>query len=562
MEATNSNGMVDWFRAVSSHSISRQLIFLTGLAGSIALGVSVVLWSQTDDYASLYGSLSGEDSSQIAQSLEQSRTKYRLDRITGNIEVLESEVHTVRMRLAAEGLPSGDGKGFDMLYQEQELGLSSFMEKARYDRALEEELSRTISSIESVKAARVHLAIPKPSGFIRSSGAPAASVLVSLYPGRDLAESQLAGIMNMVASSVPELAVEGVSVVDQAGRLLSHKNTEDGVINGLEQMSITQRLEQGYVDRILEILTPMTGIEGVRAQVKADLDFTSTETTSEIYSPEVSIRSEQVQEQQSSSLLNGGIPGTLSNQPPGDAVLADAALGDPNAEVVPQNSSTNSVRNYELDKTISHVKQAPGSLNRLSVAVVLDYKEQITEEGETIRAPISEEEIALITSLVREAVGFDEARGDRVTVTSASFLALPEIEPLPAPSIMDSPMIWKAARILVAVLVCFILIFKVIKPVMKSAADAAAVAATEQSTADSPSPLPAPSSGAPAQLTAEAGGMEALGTDQVTLSTATPTAIEGGGPVYQQQLEAARSMVNNEPDRVAYVVKNWVASDA
>ena len=562
MEASKENSQIGWFKAISAHSISRQIVFLAGLAGSIALGISVVMWSQTDEYVPLYASLSVEDSSNIARSLEGARISYRLDRMTGSVQVPADQVHEVRMRLASEGLPSGEGKGFDMLYKEQELGLSSFMEKARYDRALEEELSRTVTSIESVQAARVHLAIPKPSGFIRSSGRPAASVMVNLYAGRDLGDRQLAGIRNLVASSVPELSVDDVSVVDQSGRLLSYEDSADGVIGGLEQFTITQKLEQSYVDRILEMITPITGTNGVRAQVKADLDFTAIETTSETYSPESAVRSEQVAEQSSTRLLNGGVPGTLANQPPLDAVLADDPLGD-QQNAVPENSSSNAVRNYELDKTISHVRQAPGALNRLTVAVALDYREVVDEEGIVTRVAMPEEEVERIRSLVIEAIGFDEARGDRVTVTSASFMPLPEMEALPEPSILDSPMIWKVARILVAALVCFILIFKVIKPVMKSASDAAAVSAAAAVAAAELPPenaLPAPAHGG-----ADTAGIAAIASQQneaVSLSSSTPTAIAGAGPVYQQQLDAARNMVNDEPDRVAYVVKNWVASDA
>ena len=564
MEATETNSPVGWFKAISSHSISRQLVFLAGLAGSIALGVSVVLWSQADEYAPLYATLSAEDASNIVRSLETARTPYKLDRATGNVEVPAGEVHEIRLRLASEGLPSGEGKGFAMLYKEQELGLSSFMEKARYDRALEEELSRTITTMESVQAARVHLAIPKPSGFIRSSGKPAASVMVNLYAGRDLGERQLAGIRNLVASSVPELSVDDVSVVDQSGRLLSYEESPGGVIGGLERFDITQKLEQSYVDRILEMITPITGVDGVRAQVKADLDFTAIETTSETYAPESAVRSEQVAEQVSTNVLNGGIPGTLANQPPEDALLEDQPEGE-STESVPSNSSTSAVRNYELDKTISHVRQAPGSLNRLTVAVVLDYQEVVDEEGNVSRAAIPNEEVERIQSLVQEAIGYDETRGDRVTVTSASFLPIPELEPLPAPSILDSPLIWKVARILVAVIVCFILIFKVIKPVMKTASDAATVAAVaETQTTPAPNALPAPSNEAGASYAAQVAipSMAEQQNETVSLSSEPPTAIPGAGPVYQQQLEAARTMVSDEPDRVAYVVKNWMASDA
>ena len=586
MEATIGNNPLGWVKELSSQSITKQLMFLVGLAGSIALGVSVILWSQTDDYAPLYANLSQQDSLEIVNSLDASGVKYQLDRVSGTVLVPESEIHKVRLMLASEGLPGSDGKGFDILYKEQELGLSSFMERARYDRALEEELSDTITTLESVRAARVHLAIPKPSGFIRSSGRPAASVMLNLYAGGTLNKRQLDGVKNLVASSVPELSVDDVSVVDQSGRLLSHDDPNDGVFNGLEQLSITEKLEQSYVDRIMELVTPITGVNGIKTQVKAELDFTVTETTSEVYSPDAAVRSEQLSEQSSTDRLNGGIPGTLANQPPPEAELADEPLGD--SPAAPVNTSSSAVRNYELDKTISHIRRAPGQLNRLTVAVALDYREvvNIVPEGEEnageeiiTRVPIPVEEVELIRSLVLEAIGYDEARGDRVTVTTTPFMPLPEQEALPSPSLVDtilnSPLIWKIARILIAALVCFILIFKVIKPIMKSVSDAAAVtaaAALEEARPDEDLPPPQPLP-APADAVAEAAengeddatlslpDRAAAQSETLSLSSQLPQTVPGAGPVYQQQLDAARDMISNEPDRVAHVVKNWIASD-
>ena len=551
--AEDSQNLLGRFNSLSRQPVTRQLGLLLGLAASIALSMGLVQWAMAPDFTPLYGELSPSATTDIIRSLESSGVPYKLHGSTGLVSVPTDKVHEARLKLASEGLPqsSGSSAGFDILYRDQEIGVSSFMEKARYDRALEQELSRSIASLDSVRSARVHLALPKQSAFVRKKSKPAASVLLSLYPARALAERQLAGIIHLVASSVPGLEAENVSVVDNQGKLLSSQNSNDDFAYTKEQFRFTQQLENSYTTRITEILTPILGIGSVNAQVVADVDYTIVEKTSETYAPETTIRSEQLEEELTSGRqTSAGVPGTLANQPPVETTVSD----EPGAEKEKsktERSSKREVRNYELDKTISHIREVPGTLKKLSVAVVIDYIEKENDQGELERAPLSETRMAEITLLVKEAVGFNEERGDSLNVLNASFVAPPEMEPMPEASLMEQAWVWRAAKIGVAAIAIILVIFTVLKPLMRA------------SSAPPPStqPLAPPQGQAGYAMNPMAGGMM-MGEDQVTLGgQQQQMGLPGGAPVYQQQLNMARTMVEGEPERVAHVVKNWVAAD-
>ncbi|MEZ5569427.1 MAG: flagellar basal-body MS-ring/collar protein FliF [Halioglobus sp.] len=270
--ALDSQELLGRFSSLSRQPITRQLSLLLGLAASIALGMGMVQWALTPEFAPLYGELPPESASQIMQSLDTQNVPYRVDSRTGMVSVPADRVRETRLKLAGEGLPKLDTPGFAMLEEEYGLGVSSFMEKARYDRALEQELSSSITSLDSVRGARVHLALPKQSAFIRKKDKPAASVLVNLYPGRELSDRQLAGIVHLVAFSVPGLEAEQVSVIDNRGKLLSAQSDDD-FGSTKENFRFTQQLEQRYVERITEILTPILGVGAVQAQVAAEIDL-------------------------------------------------------------------------------------------------------------------------------------------------------------------------------------------------------------------------------------------------------------------------------------------------
>lgn len=575
MELVGQSSSFQWVREISNTPAIRQIGFMLGLSASIALGLSLVFWSQSEDYVPLYMDLDMQSSSEVVEVLERNNTPFRMDRMSGTIQVPSDQLHRLRMQLAAEGLPSSNsGSGFDMLKEDPKLGISGFMEKARYDHALEQELAKTISTIANVRAARVHLAVPKASGFIRKSGRPAASVLVNLYNGRELSKRQVAGITHLVAASVPEMLSDDVSVVDQEGRLLSDSSGM-GLGAGIEQLEMVRSIEQGYMDRILEILVPIAGRGGVRAQVNADMDFTSFESTSETYSPDKALRSEQVEQAENESRkANGGVPGTLSNQPPDNPNVNQAAVGIGRLQPADKSSNSKAIRNYELDKTISHQKQATGVLKRLTVAVVLDHHRSFDAEGEPVKQPYTKDEIDQIKELVQEAVGFDQKRGDRVTVKNAPFVEFDQVEEIAEPSLLEAPWVWQAARVGVALIICMILVFAVIRPVMKSAVPVKTIAQTEPSlsppaeSSDKALPpgaedsgLNIPASQSADEPEADAGAEE--GSEQLALESKEPAMLvhQQDVPLYRHQLDAARDLVEQQPETVAHVVKHWVSKD-
>jgi len=555
MSTEKIQSLHSWFVQLSSHNFYRQLTFLLGLAGSVALGMWLVLWIQQPSMTPLYGEMPASEVESVLSHLDRQGINYRVDGRSGLVEVPPDQVHSLRMQLASAGLPDSSGRGFEMLYQPAELGLSSFIERARYDRAIEEELARTISSMGSVQTARVHLAIPEVSGYLRDRAVPEASVLISLGSGMDLSDQQVLGIQYLVASSVADLSTDKVSVIDGQGRLLSRAAEDAAYGAGQDRFQMTQQVETQYVDRILNLVTPLVGSEGVRAQVAVDLNFTSVETTAERYEPEASVRSEQIsQERSNSTTAAGGVPGTLSNQPPEDATVVQFAAQQEAATTTdPVSTVSNEIRNYELDRTISYAREAPGTINRLSAAVVLDYVELPNAEGVLERVPMPEEELEHIRGLVREALGFSEARGDSLNVISASFISPIAIEPLPEPAIWEQPWVWRALRTLLASALLFAIFLAVVRPMLR-AGHASNLPATAAAGAVA---LAAPAVAA-GQIAAPTDASVLAGEDQVTLGASV---LQQPAIPYEQQLLIARSMAEEQPQRVAQVVRNWVVTD-
>jgi flagellar M-ring protein FliF len=533
----------------------RQLWFMIAIAASVAVGVSLVLWMQTPNYSLLYGNLSQKDAGQVVDALQKASIPFKVDEGSGAIMVASSQVHKARLELANQGLPAGSGMGFEILQEEQGFGTSQFIETARFQRALEGELARTIGTMRNVEAARVHLALPKRSVFVRERDNPTASVMVSLFSGRSLDEEQVASIVHMVSSSVPHLNPEAVTVVDQRGNLLTQPADRDRSAPSSSQFAYARKLEQSYVQRIENLLSPMVGAGGVRAQVTADLDFTVTERTQESYNPELAaLRSEQlIEERMGRGGLAQGVPGALSNQPPAGGVAPEVAANatDPETatgavanganDALDGNSSRRSTRNFELDKTISHTRLASGTIRRLSVAVVLDDR---PGAGGAAREPWAPEELERFTNLIREAVGFDAERGDSVNVINASFQQPEAFEPLPEPGLLEQPWVWEAARWAAGALGLLVLVFAVLRPALQQLAQAGARSAAM----------------APVPAAAGAGG---VGEDQLSLSGAGgSSARQLKGPQdYQGNLTMAQGVVNEDPKRVAQVVKNWVNED-
>lgn len=536
MAMVKTDDVVFSSRGFSGLSLLRQLGLMIGLAASVALGVSVVQWSSDPSYRMLYSNLSEQDSGDIANSLQQAAIPYKVDTQTGAILVAGDSVHEARLKLASEGLPRGGGVGFEMLDKDQGFGVSQFMEGARYQRALEGELARTIGSLNNVRSARVHLAIPKQTAFARDRKKPKASVTIDLFAGRVLQEGQITAISHMVAASIPSLEANDVTVIDQKGRLLTSSGSSADMRVSSTQFNHRKRLEEYYMKRIEGILSPIVGEGGVRAQVSADIDFTVTEQTQESFNPDLpAIRSEQtLEERRTGGQTLSGVPGSLSNQPPENPSVA-AGGGDSR---LPVSSTIRATRNYELDRTISHIRTGGGDVKRLSVAVLLDDKQSTNEDGEAVRTPLTEDEIVRITSLVKEAIGFNSQRGDSVNVINSAFTVPPEMEPLPEPSLLESPGTMDTAKQVLGGMVVLFLLFGVLRPVLKELAAKGEVM--------------------PAQGRMTGPVTEGMQNDQLTLSGGTSAPSPQN---YDTNLNTARTLATQDPKRVAQVVNNWMVTD-
>lgn len=526
----------------------RQIMFLFAVAASVAIGVYVVLWSQKPNYSLLYGSLSDQDASQVIESLQKANIEYQIDPNSGAVMVASAKVHEARMKLAEEGLPKSANSGFSMLNEEQKLGTSQFMEKARFQHALESELAMSISKVSAVRAARVHLALPKESVFLRNRKAASASVLLDLYPGHRLDAGQVAAIANLVAASVPSLEIANVSIIDQYGHLMSQNQSSADLALTASQFQYTSQVENSYIERIENILTPFLGPDGVKAQVTAEMDFTRTERTQESYNPDMpALRSEQVEEDRSSTAnISGGVPGALSNQPAVDGsapeVVSDVESAGSNSKSGSGSSQSRSTRNYELDKTISHTRMPMGSLIRLSVAVVIDYKKSINDKGEVIRVEHTPEEINQITNLVKETIGFNAIRGDRVNVMNSQF-SLPEaVEPLPEIPIWQQAWVWDIAKQVVGGLFVLFLVFGVLRPSIKNMMNKEI---TLHQTA----------------LAGPAGAVAGQLTDNSSQPQAKEIKALEAAPEYDKSISNVKEMVNTDPKLAAQVVRNWVGEE-
>lgn len=533
----------------------RQVGLMVALAGSVALSVMIALWSQTPNYTLLYGSLAGRNATEVVEALERASIPFRLDNGSGAILVPSSKVHEARLKLAAEGLPKSTDLGFELLDKKQAFGTSEFIERARYQRALEGELARSISTLNNVEGARVHLAVPKPSVFVRDRKKPTASVLVRLYPGRRLERGQVAAIAHLVAAAIPNLESSEVKVIDEMGRLLTSPDAPDELSLGHRELEYARALESAYVKNIEEILTPLVGAGAFRAGVVADVDFTQTEQSREIFEPKAqAVRSERVSEERTNNLLEGGIPGALSNQPPGGAVVPEQVMPQPSEAQRPgttKNIRNQATRNYELDRTVSHTRMPASRVARLSVAVVLDDHRSVDAKGEELHRSRTPEEIDQISALVKEAIGFSAKRGDTLKVTNVPFaMTTGEPEELPDPPLWERPWVWNFAKQLGGLLLVGLLIGGVFRPLVRT------LAARD----DGARRLPGPD--APAQLAAPGG--EEPDPDRLSLSSSGQqlgTSLGTSRSGYAANLESVKSVVMSDPKRVASVVRNWLGEN-
>ena len=551
MDLVKAENVTVPFQGMTTLPIVRQLGLLIGLAASIALGVAIVLWMQTPNYTRLPGQLSGQTLNDVISVLERNNIRYNVDTSSGSIMVDSAKVNEAKLKLASENLSLNSGHGFEMIEKDQGFGTSSFLQKARYKRAIEGELARTITSMRSVQSARVHLALPKESAFIRNNKDATASVFISTIPGHSLDKNQIASITNLVASSISNLKTSQVTIVDDKGKLLSNASSENMMGLSSNQLDFTRNIEKTYVDRIERMLSPIVGLGNVRAQVTAELDFTQIESTQETFNPDLpAMRSEQSSEEQSQGSSRGGIPGALTNQPPATATAPQQVKQQAGTTTNQGSNRTSrrSTKNYELDKTISHTRNRAGSVKRLSIAVVLDNKNifaapvvpNTTPAGAAQTTtpvmqsvPYTQQEIARITTLVRETVGFNNLRGDSVSVINVPFKKV-EFEALPEEAIYEKAWVWDIAKQALGALAVLFVIFGVLKPAMKTLAVVPPVIKT----------------------ISENG--EDVADDQLSLSGLDQEKIAQDAS-YESNLQEAQSLAAKEPKLVLQVVNNWMS---
>jgi len=509
----------------------RQILLFVGVAAAVAVGIAMALWSQGENYTPLYSGLGDRDLGEITAQLDSAKVPYKLDSGSGSLLVPADRKYQVRMQLAGSGLPHGTGLGVEEMSGRTSFGQTPFMENALYVRAVENELARTIGAMQPVEMARVHLALPPQSAFVRQKREPSASVMLKLFSGRRLDDAQVQAVVHLVASSVPDLMPSHVTVVDQSAGLLT--STSDDSASGLSssQFDYRRQLEEGYAQRITNLVGSIVGAERVRASVAAEVDFTQTEQTRESFDPNVQLlRSEQTQENSQRGEGVQGVPGALSNQPPQVARPPVAAAATAAAET-PVSSSKQQTRNFELDKTVSHTRQAVGSVKRLSIGVLVDNKPPAQARGAS--TPLTEQEITSLTTLVKQAVGFDEMRGDTISVINSAFQATPAVAAPPATPMWQNPQIWNVARQVFGAALVLALAYFVLRPMMQMLTRPQPIA---------PSPL----------------GAEYAAQLQPVVVGGRPMALPMG---YDDRMAAARSVAGQDPRQVAQVVRSWVGED-
>ena len=534
-------------QATNQSQIGSKLLLIAASAAVIAVMVVVWLWSKQPDYRILFSNYSDKDGGAIVAALEQMNVPFKFSDGGSAILVPAEHVHEARLKLASQGLPKGGNVGFELL-ENQKFGVSQFVEQVNFQRALEGELEKSIQSVDAVDVARVHLAIPKSSVFVRDQLKPTASVLLNLRGGRTLDNRQVSAIVHLVASSVPELPAENVTIVDQNGNLLSDTSKQDGQDHiDPSKLKYIEELQRKIAQRVESIITPIVGANNVRAEASAEIDFSTVEQAAESYKPnqkpdDIVVRSTQTNESQNTNTSTGGVPGALSNQPPAPAT-APLTSNDPNAaggaNGTPSSSQRSATTNYEVDKTIRYVQQPMGNIKRLTVAVVVNHKSVVGKDGKTTTRALTDAEKTQISDLTKQAMGFDEDRGDKISVVNSPFAS-------ETPEVIKPDPLWKQPgainlakdllKYLIGIFIILMIYKKLLKPMVTKLV----------------TPPPPPELPAPAKLESQQGEL-------VTLSDGTQTlALPAKQRGYQQNLEATKQIAKDNPKLVANVVTAWV----
>lgn len=542
----------DLMTGLNRLGVFKQLGLMIGLAGSVALGFALVLWLQEPNYQPLMHDIAAQDVEEVTRILNLNGIRFKVDPNSGVMLVESSKLYDAKIKLAASGITPDRNIGYELLDKDPGLGTSQFIESTRFKRGLEGELSRTITSFRNVRNARVHLAIPKRSVFVRDNREPTASVLVETSTAIPISREQVDAIVNLVAGSVPEMKKAQVTVVDQKGNLLSRNDESEADRLVSREFEYSRKIESVLNNRIASILEPVLGSGRFRSEVSADVDFTAVEETEELFNPDIQVlRSEQVLDEQRQGAADGGVPGALANQPPaaGNAPEVAGAGGQGEGGALSTNLRKQATRNYEVDRTISYTRHQQGRLKRLTVAVAIDDIRNIDpESGEVSYETWSEQELERLTLLVRNAVGFSAARGDSVDVINTPF-APQIIEPFVEPEIWEQGWFIDYAKMGGAILLALIVIFAVIRPIFKNLS----------------------SSGAELKELALAGDSDGLAqidqmgegeaAERVTLGASDEFLLPGASEGYDKQINALKGLVAEDPARVAQVIRQWVGDD-
>ncbi|MEC7815037.1 MAG: flagellar basal-body MS-ring/collar protein FliF [Pseudomonadota bacterium] len=551
-EADSLESKSDLFMGFNRLNLLRQVGLMVGLAASVALGVAVVLWAQEPNYQPVVGDLSAYNPQDVTSILDSSGIEYRMDPRTGALLVPSDQVYDARLKLAAEGVTDQQTIGYELLDQDRGLGTSQFLETISYRRGLEGELSRTIASMRGVRNARVHLAIPERSVFIRDARAPSASVFLEVFAGRRLEQEQINAVVNLVAGSIPMMNRDQVTVVDQNGNLLTGDQAPADADRMKDQYEYTARVEERLTRRVASMIAPIVGDGRYRAEVSADLDFSAVERAEELFNPEQqAVRSERELSEQRAAGAGGGIPGALSNQPPGEATVpeqatAQGADGEEANAAPPMTVRRESTRNYEMDRTVSYIRQELGAVKRLTVALAVDDMKVINPEtGEVTYEPWPEQELQRLSMLVRDAVGYSAARGDSVTVMNTAFAPEEAVE-FEAPGFWEQPWFWDLMKQVLAGLVILILVLGLLRPTLKSLSGGGRRERGER------------------EDDRDYGGLGELeGGDALreAMSAQDDLLLPGATDSYDRQLNALKGLIAEDPARVAQVMRQWVNVD-
>ncbi|WP_417513808.1 flagellar basal-body MS-ring/collar protein FliF [Marinobacter sp.] len=545
-----SDSNSDLFLGFNRLNLLRQVGLMVGLAASVALGVAVVLWAQEPNYQPVVGDLSAYNPQDVTTILDSNGIDYKMDTRSGALLVPSDQVYNARLKLAAEGVTDQKTMGYELLDKDRGLGTSQFMETVSYRRGLEGELARTISSMRGVRGARVHLAIPERSVFVRDARDPTASVFLEVFAGRRPEQEQIAAIVNLVAGSIPMMNKDHVTVVDQNGNLLTGKENRGDGERMQDQYDYTSRLEEGLTRRVSSLIAPIVGEGRYRAEVSADLDFSSVEQAEELFNPDQqAIRSERDLSEQRVAGFNGGIPGALSNQPPANATVPEqAAAGDAEggAQAPPVNVRTESTRNYEMDRTVSYTRQELGRVRRVTVALAVDDMKVVNAEtGAVTYEPWPEQELQRLSMLVRDAVGYSAARGDSVTVMNTAF-APEEAFEFETLGFWEQPWFWDLMKQVLAGLVILVLVLGLLRPTLKSLSGGGRRERDDEA-----------GSGGYGGYD-DAGGNDAL---RQAMSSQDDLLLPGATDSYDRQLNALKGLIAEDPARVSQVMRQWVNVD-